>query len=278
MAQSPPIALTIAGSDSSGGAGIQADLKTFSALGVYGASVITALTAQNTRGVKAIHPVPADFIAAQIEAVASDLAVAAIKIGMTGTADAITAIAQGVGSLGSVPVILDPVMVAESGAALLDTGAEQALREKLVPLATLITPNLHEAARLLDQSVARSEDAMRDQARQLYEAGARAVLVKGGHGRGAEAVDIFYDGEEFTRLAAKRVATANAHGTGCTLSSAIAAFMARGEPLGGAVEHAKAYLTAALAHADELDVGSGAGPVHHFHGVWGDEGEESGGA
>lgn len=276
MAQSIPIALTIAGSDSSGGAGIQADLKTFSALGVYGASVITALTAQNTRGVKAIHAVPADFIAAQIDAVCSDLAIAAIKIGMTGTADAIQAIAEGIGSLGSTPVILDPVMVAESGDALLDTGAEQALSEKLIPLAALITPNLHEAARLLDEPAAASEDAMRDQARKLHELGPQAVLVKGGHGRGPEAVDILYDGQNFTRLAAKRVDTTNAHGTGCTLSSAIAALLARGAPLGEAVERAKAYLTAALAHADELDVGTGAGPVHHFHGAWDRDGGKGG--
>lgn len=268
MAARFPIALTIAGSDSSGGAGIQADLKTFSALRVYGASAITALTAQNTRGVQAVHPVPPEFISAQMKAVFEDLDVKAVKIGMTGTADAVAAIADTLAEFSKAPVILDPVMVAESGDALLDTGAEQAIREKLFPIATLVTPNLAEAARFLECDVAASEDEMQEQAAALQGPGATAVLLKGGHSEGAEAVDILYDGVVYTRLAAPRVKTSNNHGTGCTLSSAIASFVARGESLSDAVSRAKNYLTAALAHAGALDIGSGAGPVHHFHENW----------
>jgi hydroxymethylpyrimidine/phosphomethylpyrimidine kinase len=262
-----PIALTIAGSDSSGGAGIQADLKTFSALGVYGASVLTALTAQNTRGVSAIHSVPADFVGAQIDAVLDDLDVRAVKIGMAGSAETVRTIAGRLETV-EIPVVLDPVMVAESGDPLLDEHAEKALREELLPLADLVTPNLHEAARLLGQPVAADETEMRAQARSLHDLGARAVLIKGGHGEGAEAVDILFDGTSYDRVAAPRVETKNAHGTGCTLSSAIAAGLAHGASLRDAVYRAKAYITEALSHADELDVGQGAGPVHHFHALW----------
>ncbi len=268
------IALTIAGSDSSGGAGIQADLKTFSALGVYGASVITALTAQNTTGVRAVHAVPADFIAAQIDAVFEDLDIRAVKIGMVGTRSAIAAVAEGLERWKGkgAPVILDPVMVATSGDPLLDAGAERVLKTKLMPLADLVTPNLREAARLLDSAIACHEDEMRAQALALAEQGAQAVLLKGGHASAPEAVDLLVMGGEVVRLAAPRVQTKNTHGTGCTLSSAIAAYMARGETLRAAVEKAKAYLTQALQHADALGVGRGAGPVHHFHGLW-QEGE-----
>lgn len=264
-----PIALTIAGSDCSGGAGIQADLKTFSALGVYGASILTALTAQNTRAVSAIHGVPADFITAQLDAVFDDLDIKAIKIGMVGTLEAINAVAGKLAALPDIPVILDPVMVATSGDILIERGAELALRDRLIPLAELITPNLLEAARLLgDADVAVSEAQMRDQASRLLELGPKAVLVKGGHGEGREAVDILATGGGHIRLASPRIATGNTHGTGCTLSSAIAAGRAKGISLEDACANAKTYLTGALAAADALNVGRGAGPVHHFFDVW----------
>lgn len=263
-----PIALTIAGSDSSGGAGIQADLKTFSALGVYGASVITALTAQNTKGVRAVHGAPAAFITAQMDAVFEDLDIRAVKIGMVGTEAAIIAVADGLERWRARPVILDPVMVATSGDVLLNPGAERALQERLFPLAQLVTPNLREAARLLESDVARNEREMQAQARALCQQGAAAVLLKGGHESGPEAVDILVMGDEVERLAAPRVATKDTHGTGCTLASAIAAYMARGETLRDAVAGAKAYLTHALRAADELAVGHGAGPLHHFWALW----------
>ena len=262
------IALTIAGSDSSGGAGIQADLKTFSALGVYGASAITALTAQNTQGVEAVLVVPPDFVARQIRVVARDLNIAAIKIGMLATSEVIEAVAGALETMSGVPVVLDPVMVAASGDVLLDEDAIATLRTVLVPLATLITPNLPEAAKLLGGDEARDERTMSDQAAALKGLGAKAVLIKGGHAEGAEAVDLLVDGQGELRLAAPRVATGNTHGTGCTLSSAIAAELAKGASLRDAVQCAKSYVTAAIAAADELDVGQGRGPVHHFHALW----------
>jgi len=262
------IALTIAGSDSSGGAGIQADLKTFSALGVYGASAITALTAQNTRGVEAVHVVPPDFVLAQIGAVARDLKVGAIKIGMLATSAVIEAVAEGLKDFAGVPVVLDPVMVAASGDVLLDEEAVETLRSVLLPLATLITPNLPEAAKLLGAAEARDEREMGEQARKLRAIGANAVLIKGGHAEGPQAVDLYVDGDGEMRLEAPRVATTNTHGTGCTLSSAIAAELAKGASLREAVTKAKAYITAAIASADELHIGKGRGPVHHFHAWW----------
>jgi hydroxymethylpyrimidine/phosphomethylpyrimidine kinase len=263
------IALTIAGSDSGGGAGIQADLKTFSALGVYGASVITALTAQNTVRVEAVHVVPADFVLAQMRAVADDLQIDAIKIGMLATAPVIEAVAEGLKDYRGVPVVLDPVMIAASGDPLLDPGAVDALR-RLIPLATLITPNLAEAAALLACSPAGNEYEMAMQAWQLKDAGAKAVLIKGGHGEGSTSIDILFAGVEPERLEAPRVATRNTHGTGCTLSSAIAAELAKGASLPDAVATAKDYVTAAIRNADMLDIGSGKGrgPVHHFHAWW----------
>ena len=263
-----PIALTIAGSNSSGGAGIQADLKTFSALGVYGASAITALTAQNTQGVEAVLVVPPDFVARQIKVVAKDLKVGAVKIGMLATSEVIEAVAEALETLPGVPVVLDPVMVAASGDILLDEDAIATLRTVLLPRATLITPNLPEAAKLLDSDQAKDERAMSDQAAALRRLGAKAVLVKGGHAAGAEAVDLLLDGEGELRLAAPRVATGNTHGTGCTLSSAIAAELAKGASLRDAVARAKAYVTAAIAAADQLGIGEGRGPVHHFHAWW----------
>ncbi len=263
-----PSALTIAGSDSSGGAGIQADLKTFSALGVYGASAITALTAQNTQGVEAVLVVPPDFVARQIKVVARDLNIAAVKIGMLATSEVIEAVAGALESLPGVPVVLDPVMVAASGDILLDEDAIDTLRTVLLPRADLITPNLPEAAKLLDRDTAKDERTMSDQAAALKQLGAKAVLIKGGHAEGDEAVDILVDGAGELRLAAPRVATGNTHGTGCTLSSAIAAELAKGASLRDAVTSAKAYVTAAIAAADQLGVGQGRGPVHHFHALW----------
>ena len=263
-----PIALTIAGSDSSGGAGIQADLKSFAALGVYGASVITALTAQNTTGVSGIHQVPAQFVTAEIDAVFSDLAVGAVKIGMVADLAVIDAIAAGLKRWSPKHIVLDPVMVATSGDRLLAAEAVDALRKKLVPLASVITPNLPEAAALLDEPVAESDAAVKDQGQRLLALGCRAVLIKGGHGQGAESTDYWFDGDRAITLAAPRVATKNTHGTGCSLSSAIAAGLAKGEGMETAIRHAKAWISAAIAAADRFSVGRGHGPVHHFHGYY----------
>jgi hydroxymethylpyrimidine/phosphomethylpyrimidine kinase len=263
-----PIALTIAGSDSGGGAGIQADLKTFSALGVYGASVITALTAQNTKGVSAIHDVPADFIAAQIDAVFSDLAIVAVKIGMVSQRAAIEAIAAGLERWRQSAVVLDPVMIAASGDRLLAPDAVDVLKRVLIPRALVITPNLPEAAALLDAPIAETETEMRAQGERLLALGPKAVLVKGGHAEGAESVDFLIEPSAVTRLAADRIATLNTHGTGCTLSSAIAAGLAKGLSLAEAVRAAKTYLTDALAAAERIKIGSGHGPVHHFQAWW----------
>jgi hydroxymethylpyrimidine/phosphomethylpyrimidine kinase len=259
------VAVTIAGSDSSGGAGIQADLKTFAALGVYGASVITALTAQNTRGVTAIHDVPADFIAAQIDAVFSDLDVGAVKIGMLSQVAAIQAVAAGLDRHGAKNIVLDPVMVASSGDRLLAPEAIVVLRNELIPRALVVTPNLLEAAALTGASPARNEEEMEVQARQLLSLGARTVLIKGGHGEGADSVDLLIGQGEVVRLSARRIATRNTHGTGCTLSSAVAAGLAKGLALTAATQEAKAYVTAAIAAADQLKIGHGHGPLHHFY-------------
>jgi hydroxymethylpyrimidine/phosphomethylpyrimidine kinase len=260
-----PIALTIAGSDSSGGAGIQADLKTFAALGVYGASVITALTAQNTNGVSGIHAVPADFVTAQIDAVFSDLHVDAVKIGMAAERAIIDAIAEGLTRWSPKHVVLDPVMVATSGDRLLAAKAVDALRTKLLPRASLVTPNLPEAAALLDETLALNESAIESQGKRLLALGCRAVLIKGGHGEGAESIDYLVSSGGTIALAAPRLATKNTHGTGCSLSSAIAAGLAKGENMESAVRNAKAWISAAIAAADRFSVGHGHGPIHHFH-------------
>jgi hydroxymethylpyrimidine/phosphomethylpyrimidine kinase len=260
-----PVALTIAGSDSSGGAGIQADLKTFAALGVYGASAITALTAQNTQGVAGIHPVPPDFVAAQIDAVFGDLAVGAIKIGMVAQLAVIEAVAASLKRWSPKHVVVDPVMVATSGDRLLNVGAVEALRRELIPLASIITPNLPEAAALLDEAVAAGEAAIESQGKRLLAMGCPAVLIKGGHGEGRESVDYFVRANGVIALPAPRIATQNTHGTGCSLSSAIAAGLAKGEPLETAVRNAKTFVSAAIADADRFAVGLGHGPVHHFH-------------
>ena len=263
-----PIAVTIAGSDSSGGAGIQADLKTFSALGVYGASVITALTAQNTRGVSDIHDVPPDFIAAQMDAVFSDLKVDAVKIGMLSQPAVIEAVTAGLERHRARQVVLDPVMVAASGDRLLAPAAIDVLCRVLIPRARVITPNLPEAAALLGGPVASDETEMRRQGERLLALGCGAVLMKGGHGEGPQSVDLLVEAGSVARFAAERIATRNTHGTGCTLSSAIAAGLAKGRDLAAAVEEAKAYVTASIAAADRLQVGSGHGPTHHFHAWW----------
>lgn len=260
-----PVALTIAGSDSSGGAGIQADLKTFAACGVYGASAITALTAQNTMGVTSIHEVPADFIIAQIDAVFSDLDVKAVKIGMVSRREVIEAIVAGLDRWSPQHVVVDPVMVATSGDRLLSPDAIDALRTRLIPHASLLTPNLPEAAALLNEAVALNEADIESQGRRLLAMGCPAVLIKGGHGQGPESIDYLIDRDSVIRLAAPRLATSNTHGTGCSLSSAVAAGLAKGEGLEAAVRHAKAYISAAIAAADRLGVGHGHGPVHHFY-------------
>ena len=262
------VAATIAGSDSGGGAGIQADLKTFAALGVYGVSVITALTAQNTQGVTGIHDVPPDFIAAQIDAVFSDFKVGAVKIGMLANAGAIAAVASGLDRHKQSNIVLDPVMVATSGDRLIEPDAIEQLRRLLIPKALVLTPNLPEAAALLDTTVAEDEAVMRHQAHRLLKLGAKAVLIKGGHDTGPESIDLLVEPSATTRLSAERIATRNTHGTGCTLSSAIAAGLANGQSLADAVRGAKSYITAAIAAADRLAVGSGHGPVHHFHRQW----------
>ncbi|MEM1298899.1 MAG: bifunctional hydroxymethylpyrimidine kinase/phosphomethylpyrimidine kinase [Pseudomonadota bacterium] len=261
------VALTIAGSDSGGGAGIQADLKAFSALGVFGASVITAVTAQNTRAVTAVHGIPLDVIAAQIEAVLDDLAVDAIKIGMLATPEIIGVVADGLAGR-DVPIVLDPVMVAKSGDRLLADNAVEALRTRLLPMATLVTPNLPEAAVLTGQPEADRPDAMLTQGRALLDLGAGAALMKGGHAKGETCTDLLLvAGTEPVALNAPRIETKNTHGTGCTLSSSIAAGLAKGLVLGDAVAEAHAYLHKAIRAADSLQIGSGHGPVHHFHEV-----------
>ncbi|WP_315758381.1 MULTISPECIES: bifunctional hydroxymethylpyrimidine kinase/phosphomethylpyrimidine kinase [unclassified Bradyrhizobium] len=262
---STPVALTIAGSDSSGGAGIQADLKTFAALAVYGASVLTALTAQNTKGVTGVHLVPPDFVTAQIDAVFDDLAVGAVKIGMVAQAPIADAIAASLARWTPSHVVLDPVMVATSGARLLPEDAIDALRRGLIPRASLITPNLPEAAALLDEPVATSDETIAAQGRRLLALGCPAVLIKGGHGQGADSTDYLITADACIALASPRVATKNTHGTGCSLSSAVAAGLAKGESLEAAVRNAKAFISGAIAAADRFTVGHGHGPVHHLY-------------
>lgn len=254
-------ALTIAGSDPSGGAGIQADLKTFAAFGVYGMSAITAATVQNTCGVREAQALKPGLVAAQIGCLFEDIRVDAVKIGMTADADVISAIAGELRKHPGVPVVLDPVMVSTSGHALLDPAAVHALTRQLLPLAALITPNLPETTVLTGREVRTVED-MRTAAVDLIALGARAVVVKGGHLDG-DAVDVFFDGRDFLLLPQPRVATRNTHGTGCTFSSAVAAALANGKPLPDAVRVAKTYISEAIAHAETL--GHGHGPVNHFY-------------
>jgi hydroxymethylpyrimidine/phosphomethylpyrimidine kinase len=260
----PPRLLTIAGSDSGGGAGIQADLKTFAAHGAYGMSAVTAVTAQNTCRVTAVYELPPELVAAQIDAVFDDVGVDGVKIGMLGSAAIVGAVARALAPRlgdGGPPVVLDPVMVAKSGDPLLRDDAVAALGAALLPLATLVTPNLPEAARLTGLAVG-SEEERRRAARALAGAGC-AVLLKGGHGEGPELVDLLFDGRDFHRFSGPRLATTSTHGTGCTLSSAIAARLARGEGLVAAVGGAIDYLRGAIAAAYPL--GHGRGPVDHLY-------------
>ena len=261
-----PIALTIAGSDSSGGAGIQADLKTFSAFGVYGTSAITAVTAQNTTGVQAVSPIAPNMIAAQIDSVSSDLKIGAVKTGMLPNRDTIEIVANFAANA-VCPVIVDPVMVATSGDTLVDPGAIDAIRALLLPVATLITPNLPEAAKLLGTNAATTKVEMEVQARSLMSLGASNVLVKGGHLSGETADDVLLVGGQVYWLEGRRVDTLNTHGTGCTLSSAIAAACACGRDLLEAARLAKDFLQEALTHADAVNVGAGSGPPDHLHAI-----------
>ena len=261
------IALTIAGSDSGGGAGIQADLKTFSALGVYGASAITAITAQNTKGVTGVEDISASMVAAQMEAVLSDLDVNAVKIGMVSRIETIKIIAEGLLGFGR-PIVVDPVMVATSGDRLLQPDAVETLKRELFPLALIVTPNLPEAAILTGRDIATDEPEMRLQAEIILATGAKAVLIKGGHGLGDRSTDLLFSNGSVHRLPALRVTTTHDHGTGCTLAAAITAHMALGYDLLKAVREAKAYLHAALEAGNGLAVGQGRGPVHHFHRWW----------
>ena len=263
-----PNALTIAGSDPSGGAGIQADLKAFSALGAYGSSVITALTAQNTRGVAGVHPVPAAFIADQLETLLEDVRIDAVKIGMVASREVAEVIREALTRRRPRWVVLDPVMVAKSGDILVDDVGIRAVREVLVPLADLITPNLPEAAVLLGVPEPNDRESMVALAPALRALGAGATLLKGGHLAGEECPDLLVTADEALWVEGARVDTANLHGTGCSLSSAIAARLARGEALAEAVAGAKRWLGSALEASRRLDVGQGRGPVHHFHAWW----------
>lgn len=261
---STPIAMTIAGSDSGGGAGIQADLKTFAALGVYGCSAISSLTAQNTQGVQGVLPIPPAFVQAQIKSVLSDIPVKAVKTGMLATADIIRAVAESLDQY-EIPLVLDPVMVATSGDRLLAEDAINTLINRLIPRAAILTPNLLEAAALLSARVATSIAEMEQQATSLLSMGPQAVLVKGGHGDGDEATDLLVTSAGIELFSAKRIATQNTHGTGCTLASAIAAGLAKNLNLRDAVKEAKEYLHKALQHSNKLTIGNGSGPVHHFY-------------
>ena len=262
--RSVPVVLTIAGSDSGGGAGIQADLKTFAAMGVYGASAITAITAQNTQRVTAVFELPPELVAAQIDAVVSDIGADAVKTGMLSSAAIIEAVAAKVREHQLRPLVVDPVMVAKSGDRLLREDAVEALRTQLLPLTTVLTPNLPEAEALLGRSLV-SWDDVRAGAQELVAMGPQAVVIKGGHREGP-AIDIFFDGHEFHEFTAARVETTSTHGTGCTFASAIAAALAKGSDLRGAVALAKAYVTKALQSA--YPIGHGHGPVHHFYRYW----------
>ena len=259
-----PKALTVAGSDSGGGAGIQADLKTFSAFRVFGMSVLTAVTAQNSVGVTGVHNLPPEFVAQQIDAVLGDFGADAVKLGMLSTAPIIRAVADRLTAHGQSRVVLDPVMVAKSGAPLLQPEARTALIEAVLPLAEVVTPNLPEAAVLAEMSVTTVTD-MEEAARRIHARGPRHVLVKGGH-LADSATDLLYDGRAFTRFAAPRLDSHNTHGTGCTLSAAIAAGMAQGAPLVAAVREAKAYVTAAI--REGFPAGRGVGVLRHFVASW----------
>ncbi|WP_022851153.1 bifunctional hydroxymethylpyrimidine kinase/phosphomethylpyrimidine kinase [Limisalsivibrio acetivorans] len=255
-------ALTIAGSDSGGGAGIQADLKSFSANGAFGMSVITALTAQNTLGVTGVYEIPTDFIEQQIDAVFADMGADAVKTGMLSSPEIVACVAKSLKKHGVENLVVDPVMVAKGGSPLLKDEAVETVKSELIPLAKVITPNIPEAEVLLGR---RLEDAhLEDAAAELLELGCRSVILKGGHGEGEYSNDIYYDGENLVILKAERKSTKNTHGTGCTFASAVAAWLARGKGGPEAAAEAKSYITNAIAGADSLNIGSGHGPVDHF--------------
>ncbi|RFM34114.1 bifunctional hydroxymethylpyrimidine kinase/phosphomethylpyrimidine kinase [Chitinophaga silvisoli] len=256
--------LTIAGSDSGGGAGIQADLKTFSALGCFGTSAITAITVQNTLGVTGIHSIPPDIVAGQIRAVMDDIQPAAIKIGMIHSPDLALAIAATLERYPDVPVVLDPVMVATSGDRLIESETISILKEKLFPLVSLVTPNLDEAAILADMPLHHLSD-MQEAADRILQTGCNAVLVKGGHLAGKELFDVYKDQQHNAHIiSSQHIATENTHGTGCTLSSAIAAYLARGEKLLTAIDKASHYIHTAIAAGQDVQTGKGHGPLNHF--------------
>jgi hydroxymethylpyrimidine/phosphomethylpyrimidine kinase len=259
-----PKAMTIAGSDSGGGAGVQADLKTFAALGVYGASTLTAITAQNTVAVTAVHEIPTDIITAQIDAVLTDIGADAVKTGMLSSSDIIECVAAALTHHGVRQLVVDPVMIAKSGATLLREDAIGSLRTRLLPLATVVTPNIPEAEALTETTIVSDADVRRA-AEAIVGMGARSVVVKGGHREGP-ATDLFYDGAEFREFTAPRIDTVNTHGTGCTFASAVAAGLARGMAVTDAVALAKDYVTEGIRHS--FSIGQGHGPLNHFYKFW----------
>jgi len=267
-----PNVLTIAGVDPSGGAGILADVKAISANGAYACAIVAALTAQNTTGVTGISPVSPEFVRQQIDTLFADVRIDAVKIGMLGQAGVTVAVANRVAHWTPAHLVLDPVMIAKSGHALLERAAVGALRESLLPLATMITPNLPEAGVLLETGAPEDVKGMRRFAERLRNlmshGGERWVYLKGGHLPGSEAIDVLHDGDRMIELQAPRIDTKNTHGTGCTLSATLAALLPRAEDVPSAARRAKDYLTKAIAAADRLDVGKGHGPVHHFHAFW----------
>ncbi len=269
MKKSYRTALTIAGSDSSGGAGIQADIKTFSALGCYAMSVITALTAQNTTGVRGIHAVPPEFAAEQLDAVFTDIPPDSVKVGMLYSAELIETVARRLIKHKARNIVVDPVMAAQSGDRLLKEEAVEAVKTYLMPLASVVTPNVPEAGIMLNRKV-QSISGMEEAARDLAEFGSGSILVKGGHLEGNESTDILFipSRDRLVKIRRARVDTRNNHGTGCTLSSAIASFLAHGLPLEEAVVQAKDYLTSAIQAGATYEIGKGHGPVHHFHRLW----------
>jgi hydroxymethylpyrimidine/phosphomethylpyrimidine kinase len=257
-------ALTIAGSDSGAGAGIQADLKTFAAHGVYGTSAITAITAQNTIGVTAVLAVDPKLVGAQIDAIIADIGAHAVKTGMLANTVIIDMVANKIRQHRLKNIVVDPVMVATSGDLLIEKSAVAALRSNLIPLARVVTPNIPEAEVLTGMKLRNAEE-IKEAAKRIVKMGAKTVLIKGGHLKGS-AMDLFYDGKKFTALNAPRIVTKNTHGTGCTLSAAIAANLAKGQNIVAAVTHAKRYITDALRHS--YRIGSGHSPVHHFYRYW----------
>lgn len=267
-----PNVVSIAGVDPSGGAGVFADLKAFSALGAYGCGVVVALTAQNTKGVKGVALTDPDFVAQQIDTLFEDVTISAIKIGMLGSAELVTTVADRLKAVArNIPIVLDPVMVAKSGDALLAPDATAALISELLPLATVLTPNLPEAGVLLDTAAPATLDEMRIRAEKLLglmTAPRAWVLLKGGHLANGPATDLLYNGDQMIEMSSPRIATKNTHGTGCTLSAAIAALIPQRGSIPEAVADAKSYLSQAIGAADQLNVGSGHGPVHHFHPLW----------